>query len=140
MQHNALPDDDRVKSRPIYVTPEHPATANYYVCVAEPDAVNLIMKHVAPIDKHRTPFHFIICADRADAPPAGLPSEWQNVPLQCCDRDALSTTLATQLETLTQGCHVIVADQCTVRVHGFFSFFIRFFFRDFNGLYYRNPL
>ena len=109
MQHNALPDDDRIKSRPIYVTPEHPATANYYVCVAEPDAVNLIMKHVAPIDKHRTPFHFIICADRADATPAGLPSEWQNVPLQCCDRDALSTTLATQLETLTQGCHVIVA-------------------------------
>ena len=106
MQYNALTDDDRIKSKPIYVTPEYPAAANHYVCVAEPDALNLIMEHMAPIDKHRTPFHFIVCADRAGAPPAGLPSEWQNVPLQCCERDALSTTLAIRLEALTQSCHV----------------------------------
>lgn len=108
MHDNALPVNDRIKSRPIYVTPETPATANRYICLAEPKSVSLIVEHLAPINKSLIPVHLIVSTDKASGQEAIMP-ELDNVLLQACEQEALPAMLAAQLEELALGCHVIVA-------------------------------
>ncbi|WP_431313223.1 dimethylamine monooxygenase subunit DmmA family protein [Vreelandella arctica] len=110
MQHNVFPADNTIKSRPVYVAPEYPATANRYICLAEPSAVGLIMAHLAPVNKHLIPVHLIVCTDSTSADQDAITPEQDDVlSYQRCGRDDLPAMLAAQLNELTLGCHVIAA-------------------------------
>ena len=109
MQYNVFPSDNTIKSRPVYVAPECPATANRYICLAEPSAVGLIMAHLAPVNKHLTPVHLIVFSDKTSADQDAITPELDDVLYQPCGRDSLPAMLAAQLNELTLGCHVIAA-------------------------------